>query len=264
MKIQGKNHLASVIIVNYNNATLLDQSIKSILNQTYKNLEIIVVDDISTDNSIEKLNKYKNKITIIKNKKKTIHGSYNQINSYYNGYLKSKGEFLFFLDSDDFFKSDKINYIINKFNKNNLNLIFDLPIFKYKKKIIKNKFKQKKFIFSSWPRFSPQSCISLRRSYAKEIFKNVRIKKFESIWFDFRVALYFFLKNKKITIINKHLTYYRQLDNSASKKYKLFSKNWWYRRAQAHKIVDYYSLKLNKKKKMNLDKLITYLVVFFQ
>ena len=96
MKIQGKNYLASVIIVNYNNAPLLDQSIKSILNQTYKNIEIIVVDDISTDDSIKKLNKYKNKIKIVKNKKKTVHGSYNQINSYYNGYLKTKGKYLFF------------------------------------------------------------------------------------------------------------------------------------------------------------------------
>ena len=263
MKIQSKNYLVSVIIVNYNNAPFLDESIKSILNQTYKNIEIIVVDDISTDDSIKKLNKYKNKVIIIKNKKKTAHGSYNQINSYYNGYARSKGKFLFFLDSDDFFKSNKINYLMDKFNKNNFDLIFDLPIIKYKKKIIKNKFKQKKFIFSSWPRFSPQSCISLRRDCAKEIFKNLRIKKFESIWFDFRIALYYFLKNKEITVINKHLTYYRQLDNSASKKYKLFSRNWWHRRAQAHKIVDYFSIKLNKSKKINLDKFITSLVVFF-
>ena len=96
MKIQSENYLASVIIVNYNNAPLLDQCIKSIQNQTYKNIEIIVVDDISTDDSIKKLNKFKNKVTIIKNKKKTVHGSYNQINSYYNGFIKSKGKFLFF------------------------------------------------------------------------------------------------------------------------------------------------------------------------
>ena len=135
MKIQGKNYLVSVIIVNYNNAPFLDESIKSILNQTYKNIEIIVVDDISTDDSIKKLNKYKNKVIIIKNKKKTVHGSYNQINSYYNGYARSKGKFLFFLDSDDFFKSNKINYLMDKFNKNNFDLIFDLPIIKYKKKL---------------------------------------------------------------------------------------------------------------------------------
>ena len=61
MKFLDKNPLVSVIIVNYNNAPLLDQSVKSILCQTYKNIEIIVVDDKSTDNSIDELNKYKKK-----------------------------------------------------------------------------------------------------------------------------------------------------------------------------------------------------------
>ena len=196
MKSLNKNPLVSVIIANYNNAAFLDQCIKSILNQTYKNIEIIVVDDKSTDNSIDELYKYKNKIKIIKNKKKTRQSSYNQMNSYYNGYLKSKGKYLFFLDSDDYFKINKVKYLVNEFKKNNSKLIFDLPILKYKKKIVFNKFKQKKFIFSSWPRFSPQSCISINKQYAKEIFKNLRVNKFESIWLDFRIAIYHFLKNK--------------------------------------------------------------------
>ena len=70
MKMLDKNNLVSVIIVNFNNASLLKQSIRSILNQTYKNIEIIVVDDKSTDDSLKKLQEYKNKIVIIKNKKK--------------------------------------------------------------------------------------------------------------------------------------------------------------------------------------------------
>ena len=157
MKSLNKNPLVTVIIVNYNNANLLGQCIKSILNQTYKNIEIIVVDDKSTDNSIDKLRMYKNKIKVIKNKKKNRHGSYNQIKSYYNGYLKSKGKYLFFLDSDDYFKINKVKYLVYEFEQNNLNLIFDLPILKFKKKIVFNKFNQKRFILSSWPRFSPQS-----------------------------------------------------------------------------------------------------------
>ena len=193
MKILDKKSLVSVIIVNYNNALFLEQSIKSILNQTYKNIEIIVVDDKSTDNSLKILSKYKNKIQIIKNKKKTNQGSYDQINSYYNGYIKSKGHYLFFLDSDDYFKTKKIENLVNEFKKKKLDLIFDLPILKYKKKNEIKKFKQKKFIISSWPRFPPQSCISLKKDYAQEIFKNVRIYKYETIWFDFRIAVYHFL-----------------------------------------------------------------------
>ncbi|MDC0974583.1 glycosyltransferase family 2 protein [Candidatus Pelagibacter sp.] len=263
MKFPNKNPLVSVIIVNYNNATLLGQSIKSILNQTYNNIEIIVVDDKSTDNSVNELHKYKNKIRIIKNKKKTSQGSYNQINSYFNGYLKSKGKYLFFLDSDDYFKINKVKYLVYEFEQNNANLIFDLPILKFKKKIVFNKFNQKKFILSSWPRFSPQSCISMKKEYAKEIFKNVKVNKFESIWLDFRIAIYHFLKNKELFVFNKYLTYYRQLDGSASKNFKTLSKNWWYRRFQAHEIVDFFSIKLNQNKKINLDKLITKIVFFF-
>ena len=124
MKILDKKSLVSVIIVNYNNALFLEQSIKSILNQTYKNIEIIVVDDKSTDNSLKILSKYKNKIQIIKNKKKTNQGSYDQINSYYNGYIKSKGHYLFFLDSDDYFKTKKIENLVNEFKKKKIRLNF--------------------------------------------------------------------------------------------------------------------------------------------
>ena len=82
MKIQ-KNKLASIIIVNFNNAKLLNESINSALNQTYRYKEVIVVDDFSSDNSLQVLKKFKKKIKIILNKKKNIKGSYNQINSYY-------------------------------------------------------------------------------------------------------------------------------------------------------------------------------------
>ena len=61
---------ASVIIINYNNAKYVDQCIRSILLQSYKNFEIIFVDDNSQDNSLEVIKKYKKKIRIVKKKKK--------------------------------------------------------------------------------------------------------------------------------------------------------------------------------------------------
>ena len=70
MKIlNSREQKVSVLVANYNNSIYLNRSIKSIQNQNYKNIEIIVVDDNSTDNSIEILKKIK-KITIIKNEKK--------------------------------------------------------------------------------------------------------------------------------------------------------------------------------------------------
>ena len=75
-----KNNLASIIIVNFNNADFLNQSLKSALNQSYKNKEVIVVDDYSTDHSLKVLKTFKKKIKVIRNRKKTLVGSYNQIN----------------------------------------------------------------------------------------------------------------------------------------------------------------------------------------
>ena len=96
MKIQNKKPKVSIVVVNYNNAKFLTKSINSVLEQCYKSKEIIVVDDNSNDKSVEILEKFKKKLKIIKNKKKTSEGSFNQINCYYRGYLKSRGDYLFF------------------------------------------------------------------------------------------------------------------------------------------------------------------------
>jgi len=255
MKIKY-NPLVSIIIANYNNEVYLKKCLDSVLNQYYKKIEVIVVDDYSNDNSLNILKKYKN-ITIIKNKKKTKYGSFNQINAYQLGFKKSKGKIIFFLDSDDYFSKKKITAVVNFFKKNNISIVFDLPIYDFKNKKIKKKFTQKLFILSNWPRFSPQSCISLRRNYAREIFKTSKIKKFNTIWFDFRIAIYTFLKYKKIIILKKYLTYYRQNPNSVSKQFKTFSKNWWIRRSEAHDYFLYISEKFKIKDTLSIDKLIT-------
>ena len=70
MKTQIKKPEASIIIVNFNNAKYLGDCINSILKQSYKNKEIIVVDDKSIDKSHEVLKKFQKKIITIKNKKK--------------------------------------------------------------------------------------------------------------------------------------------------------------------------------------------------
>ena len=51
--------LVSIIIPNYNHADYLEERIRSIFNQTYTNYEIIILDDRSTDNSIEIINKFR-------------------------------------------------------------------------------------------------------------------------------------------------------------------------------------------------------------
>ena len=58
------NPLVSVIIPNYNHARYLDERIQSVLNQTYQNFEVIILDDKSTDNSVEVINQYKDDLHV--------------------------------------------------------------------------------------------------------------------------------------------------------------------------------------------------------
>ena len=92
MKIRKNKILASIIIVNYNNGKYIKKCLDSLMNQLNSKTEIIFVDDKSTDNSLNIVDKYKDKIKVIQNHStnKSKHGSYNQINSYYRGFLKSK------------------------------------------------------------------------------------------------------------------------------------------------------------------------------
>ena len=61
----GEKPLVSVIIPNFNYSNYLGQTIESVLAQTYDNIEILVVDDGSTDNSVEVAKQYSNKIRLI-------------------------------------------------------------------------------------------------------------------------------------------------------------------------------------------------------
>ena len=97
-----KQPLVSVIITCYNYGEYVSGAIESILVQTYSNIELIVINDGSSDNSLEVINQYKSNAKIINRENKGIVYTRNE------GIAKSKGEYVVFLDADDFF--DK-NYI---------------------------------------------------------------------------------------------------------------------------------------------------------
>src|SRR5574344_864029 len=85
----------SVIIPAYNASSTIDETIKSVLNQTITNIELIVIDDNSSDNTLEVLKKYKN-IKVLKNKKRL--GPALTRN---RGIEISTGSFIAFIDADD-------------------------------------------------------------------------------------------------------------------------------------------------------------------
>jgi glycosyltransferase involved in cell wall biosynthesis len=92
----------SVIIPTYNRAKYVTMAIDSVLNQTFKDYEIIVVDDGSTDNTREALNPYMGRIQYIYQSNEGVSSARNK------GILKSKGVWIAFIDADDEWLPEKL------------------------------------------------------------------------------------------------------------------------------------------------------------
>ena len=167
-----KKNFISILITNYNKDKYLIKSLNSCLKQKFKNKEIIVFDDCSHDKSLKILKKYPS-IKLIKNKKKKfLSGPLNQIYGLSKIFKKTKGEIILLIDSDDEFKSNKLEEIFRIFkNDKNLNFIQDTPIeIKYKKTM---KLKKKISLFTIWPSFFPTSCIAVRKNFLIKFYKLV-------------------------------------------------------------------------------------------
>jgi glycosyltransferase involved in cell wall biosynthesis len=101
--------LISVIVPVYNSEKTIRKCVESIINQTYKNLEIILVDDYSTDNSVVEISKIKDsRIKIIKQSQNSGVGASRNI-----GLKNAKGRYIGFVDSDDFIASDFYEVLLN-------------------------------------------------------------------------------------------------------------------------------------------------------
>src|SRR6266498_1233881 len=91
--------LFSIVIPTYNRADLITETIRSVLEQTYRNFEIIVVDNCSADNTAEVLQPFvdADQVRFLRNEK-----NYERAYSRNRGIANAKGDFLSLLDSDDF------------------------------------------------------------------------------------------------------------------------------------------------------------------
>ncbi len=105
-------HLISVIIPVYNCEKYIVRIINSILNQSYSNFELIVVNDGSTDNTLNVLNSFKDpRINIISKKNSGVSDSRNI------GFAASTGDLICFLDADDYIDQDYFKEVIDIFKK---------------------------------------------------------------------------------------------------------------------------------------------------
>ena len=218
----------SVILPVYNTEKYLRECLDSVVNQTLKDIEIICVNDGSTDNSLAILNEYAqkdNRITIISQKNKGAGATRNK------GLKIAKGEYLYFLDSDDFLTISGLEKLYNKSietdcdicvclnNKYNsetkqfipcnwakdLKYIRDLDIFN------RNDIPENFFQFCNIPAFT--------KLYKTEFIANnkilfQKIKTCNDVFFNFCTLS----SANKITVIKEELVTYRLSNEQISKK----------------------------------------------
>ncbi len=112
--------LISVIVPVYNGATLLPRCLEHLINQTYQNLEIIIVDDGSTDNTPQICKEYASRdsrITVIKQKNSGPADARN------NGLKHASGEYVHFHDADDFVRQDYYEKMMNAIKQSHADVI---------------------------------------------------------------------------------------------------------------------------------------------
>lgn len=114
--------LVSIITPLYNCEKYIDETIQSVINQTYKNWEMIIVDDCSKDNGVKIVEKYQK----LDKRIKLYRNEQNQGVSFTRNRAidLSKGKYIAFLDSDDLWKKEKLSKQISFMEKNNITLSY--------------------------------------------------------------------------------------------------------------------------------------------
>ena len=110
----------SIITCTYNSAATIADTIRSVNAQTYPNIEHIIVDGLSKDNTLEIVKQYAGERQIIKSEKDS--GIYDAFNK---GIRMATGDIIGVLNSDDFFTVDNIiEQVVNAFNKENIDAVY--------------------------------------------------------------------------------------------------------------------------------------------
>ena len=226
--------MVSVIIAAYNCDKYINQCIDSLLNQSFKNFEIIVVDDGSTDRTYSILNEYKTK-----NKNLYI---YRQKNKYAgvarnNGLSRAKGEYVLFLDADDFFEPNMLMLAYQRAKS----VDADIVVFKGREyNDVTKEFKNCRFPLSPelFPNkavisagefgeklFQANSCIAWNKLISKKFIDKVGVKFSSTKSSNDTVFIYTLLSlAKRITLVNEILVNYRTGNPNSLQRSK--AKSW--------------------------------------
>jgi glycosyltransferase involved in cell wall biosynthesis len=219
--------IVSVIIPVYNVEKYLEECLNSVVRQTYKNLEIICIDDCSTDNSLEMLERMAKKddrIKVVRHKVNTRQGKARN-----EGIMMATGRYAYFMDSDDFLDLDHIEKLVNSIVETGVDLVCNNCIMKYYGyRSPNNKFMRKindlplnkKLVFEE---------IFLKKILVQPTAKLYKLSllKENKIFFDenLRFEDFYFLhilktKIKTICFTYNSVYYYRQSENSTMGVYR--------------------------------------------
>ena len=230
-----KDPLVTIYITNYNYGKYLQKSIESVLNQTFKNFELIIIDDGSTDSSKSIISKFKNnsKIRVVYQKNKGLNQSNNLA-------LKiSKGRFIIRLDADDWLDIRALEILVNAIKKDNeIGLVFPDYYEVDEEGEIINIIRRHDFSkVTLHDQAAHGACTLIRKSFLQKMGgydKTFFCQDGYDLWIKF-------IDKYKIKNINLPLFYYRQHTNSLSKNFDKIIKT----RSEIIK------KKLKKKKKYN-------------
>ena len=110
----------SIITVCFNSSETIESTIQSVISQNYSNIEYIIVDGLSTDDTLKIVERYKNKIAKIVSEKDN--GIYDAINK---GIDQATGDIVAILHADDFYTNENvISSIVDSFNKQNIDTVY--------------------------------------------------------------------------------------------------------------------------------------------
>ncbi|MDR3113280.1 MAG: glycosyltransferase family 2 protein [Endomicrobium sp.] len=207
--------LVSIALATYNGERFLKKQLDSLLAQTYKNIEIIVCDDYSSDGTLSLLKSYP-QIKILQNKK-----NLGFVKTFEKVLYQAKGDYIALCDQDDIWLPDKIEFLIKEFGNNvllhsdayiiddNDNIIYDTISAKIKKSLT-NK------TFTDYIRkFSITGCCAI---FKKELLQTALPFPQNTLFHDWWLAICA-AKSGKIKYIEKPLIKYRIHNNNATFNY---------------------------------------------
>lgn len=202
------NPKISIVTVAFNSGDYIDDAIQSVLKQNYKNFEHIIIDGLSTDNTVEVLKKYDH----LKWISEKDEGQSDALNK---GFKKCTGDIIGWLNSDDIYLENTFNLIVNKMQNSSIDAIYGNYFFMNKnnevtKKVIAGK--PSKFI-SKLVCFIPSTTFFFKK---KIIDNNIIIDKNFYISMDKEFFANLFSKNYKIHKIDKFLANFRWHDTNKS------------------------------------------------